>query len=93
MVARLADRPTINSVPFIGMNSIKLFNVINVGRHMSLANLADYRNPVKYTIRLIHHWDDSLEILVENISDDSRSRHSAGDAMMRAGQRLIESAK
>jgi len=52
-------------------------------------SLADRRPPVCYTVRIVHRWDDSLEVLVEDIASDERSRASAADAMRRAAD-LIE---
>ena len=51
---------------------------------MSVINLSDYRQPVTYTVRITHHWDDSIEVLVEDVADDERSRQSVADALARA---------
>ena len=50
--------------------------------------LADRRPPVHYTVRLTHHWDDSLEVFVEDVADDDRSRASVADALRRAANML-----
>lgn len=51
---------------------------------MNIINLADKRPPVDYTIRIRHHWDDTLEIFVEDVSDDERSKHVVADTLQRA---------
>ena len=51
---------------------------------MSVINLADRRQPVSYTVRITHHWDDRLEVFVEDVADDERSRQSVADALARA---------
>ena len=48
-----------------------------------VVNLADRREPVWYTVRIGHHWDDTLEVVIEDVSDDQRSRKSVIDAMQR----------
>jgi hypothetical protein len=53
---------------------------------MSVINLSDRRPPVKYTVRITHHWDDSLEVFVEDVTDDERSRQSVADALARAAR-------
>ena len=53
---------------------------------MSVINLADRRPPVSYTVRITHHWDDSLEVFVEDVADDERSRQSVADALARAAR-------
>jgi hypothetical protein len=47
-------------------------------------NLADRRAPVAYTIRVLHHWNDALEVFIEDVSDDERSKSSVADALGRA---------
>lgn len=51
---------------------------------MSVINLADRRQPVSYTVRITQHWDGSLEVFVEDVTDDERSRQSVADALARA---------
>ena len=53
---------------------------------MSVFSLAARRPPVSYTVRITHHWDDSLEIFVEDVADDERSRQSVADALARAAR-------
>lgn len=52
----------------------------------NIVNLADKRQPVDYTIRIRHHWDDSLEVFVEDVSDDDRSKSAVADTLERAAQ-------
>jgi hypothetical protein len=58
---------------------------------MSVIDLSKRRAPVCYTVRLVHHWDDRLEVSVEDVSDDERSRRSVADALRRAAE-MLESA-
>jgi len=51
---------------------------------VSVINLADRRQPVSYTVRITQHWDGSLEVFVEDVADDERSRQSVADALTRA---------
>lgn len=46
-------------------------------------NLADHREPVTYTLTITHHWDGTLEIYVDGVEDDERSRESVWDALDR----------
>lgn len=60
-----------------------------MGRLVMLNNVVDLatkRAPVDYTIRIRHHWDDSLEIFVEDVSDDERSKRAVADTLERAAQ-------
>ena len=52
----------------------------------NVVNLVDKRRPVDYTIRIRHHWDDSLEVFVEDVSDDDRSKSAVADTLERAAQ-------
>jgi hypothetical protein len=52
----------------------------------NVVDLAAKRAPVDYTIRIRHHWDDSLEVFVEDVSDDERSKQSVADTLERAAQ-------
>ena len=54
----------------------------------NLVALADRRPPVHYTVRLTHHWDDRLEVFVEDVADDDRSRASVADSLRRAANML-----
>lgn len=51
---------------------------------MHVINLADRRQPVSYTVRITQYWDGSLEVFVEDVADDERSRQSVADALARA---------
>ncbi|TIO15590.1 MAG: hypothetical protein E5X86_19660 [Mesorhizobium sp.] len=55
---------------------------------MSVIDLASRRSPVTYTVRITHHWDDTLEIFVEDLASDERSRQSVADALIRAAKGL-----
>ena len=56
---------------------------------MRVINLADRRQPVSYTVRITHHWDDRLEVFVEDVADDERSRQSVADALARAARMFV----
>lgn len=58
---------------------------------MKVINLASKRPPVHYTVRLTHHWDDTLEIFVEDVSYDPMSRKSVADSLRRAAETLERS--
>lgn len=49
-----------------------------------VVDLAKRRPPVRYTIHLSQHWDDRLEVWVEDVAADDRSRASIADALRRA---------
>jgi len=51
-----------------------------------IVSLADRRAPVCYTVRITHHWDDRLEVFVEDVADDERSRASVADSLFRAAR-------
>lgn len=53
-----------------------------------ILDLADHRAPVCYTVHFIQHWDGRMEIRVEDLSDDERSRKALADAMRRAAHHL-----
>lgn len=55
---------------------------------MSVIDLSEHRPPVCYTIRLTQHWDGRLEIWVEDVQDDPRSRQAVADALVRAAEQL-----
>lgn len=42
------------------------------------------RAPVHYTVRLSHHWDGRVEVFVEDVADDERSRDAVADALAKA---------
>ena len=50
----------------------------------NVVDLSKKRQPVDYTIRIRHHWDDRLEVFVEDVSDDDRSRRAVADTLERA---------
>lgn len=54
----------------------------------NVVDLAARRAPVDYTIRIRHHWDDSFEVFVEDVSDDERSRCAVADTVERAARVL-----
>jgi hypothetical protein len=51
-----------------------------------IVDLADRRPPVHYTIRLTHHWDGRIEVFVEDVADDGRSRAAVGAALSKAAE-------
>lgn len=55
---------------------------------MSVVDLAQHRPPVCYTVRLTDHWDGTLQVFVEDVSDDDRSRASVAHALRRAADML-----
>lgn len=52
----------------------------------NVVSLATKRAPVVYTIRIRHHWDDTLEVFVEDVSDDERSKQAVADTLDRAAK-------
>jgi hypothetical protein len=53
---------------------------------MSVIDLGKRRPPVTYTVTITHHWDDTLEIFVQDVADDERSRAAVADALRRAAE-------
>lgn len=53
-----------------------------------IVELAHKRPPVCYTVRLVQHWDGRLEVHVEDLADDDRSRQAVADALDRAAEML-----
>lgn len=49
-----------------------------------IVELADRRPPVTYTVTITQHWDGRMEIFVQDVADDERSRAAVGEAMQRA---------
>lgn len=47
-------------------------------------HLSKYQEPVRYNVQITHHYDDNLEVFVEGVSDDQRSRDSVADSLERA---------
>jgi hypothetical protein len=59
--------------------------------HMSnVSDMASRRAPVIYTVHVIHHWDGEVEVQVEGISPDPRSRKAASEVLLTAAE-LLES--
>lgn len=58
-----------------------------------IVSLSDRRSPVNYTVRITHHWDDRLEVFVEDVADDDRSRQSVADALERASSMFTTKAR
>lgn len=46
-----------------------------------VVKLADRRPPTCYTIHIAHHWDGKVEVMVEDLADDARSREAVGYAL------------
>ena len=55
---------------------------------MTVLELADRRAPVCYTVRLCQWYDGRLEIKVEDVAADERSRKAVADALRRAAEYL-----
>lgn len=55
---------------------------------MDIINLANHRPPVCYTVHLTQHWNGRLEVQVENVADDERSRIAVADALMLAAEQI-----
>lgn len=55
---------------------------------VEVTDLANHRPPVRYRVDLVHHWNDTLEIFVHDVSDDERSRASVADALERAAEMM-----
>lgn len=53
-----------------------------------MIDLADHRAPICYTVRLTQHWDGKLQVLVEDIADDERSRKAVAKALRSAADVL-----
>lgn len=54
-----------------------------------IKNLSDRRKPVTYTVTITHHWDDTVEVFVQDVADDDRSRAAVGDALARAASSFL----
>ena len=59
---------------------------------MTVIDLSQHRAPVTYTIHITHHWDDRLEVFVEDVSDDERSQDSVNDAIARVAEPRMKAA-
>jgi hypothetical protein len=55
---------------------------------MGVIELSEHRQPVCYTVHLRHHWNGALEIFVEDVADDVRSRIAVADALILASEML-----
>lgn len=44
----------------------------------NVVDLSRKRPPVCYTLTITHHWDNRVEIFVQDVSDDERSREAVG---------------
>lgn len=51
-----------------------------------ITNLNGRRKPVVYTITITHHWDDTLEVFLEGVSDDERSQEAIKDTLSRVAE-------
>ena len=49
-----------------------------------IISLNERRQPVVYTVQITHHWDGTVETLVEGVSDDERSKEAVARALERA---------
>lgn len=54
----------------------------------NLLHLSAYREPVLYSVHVTHHWDGKVEVRVEGIADDMRSRAVASEALLTAAEML-----
>ena len=68
----------------IGVDAISATRI----ERMPVIKLENHRPPVCYTVRLTQHWDGRLEIFVEDIADDERSKLAIADALRRAADTL-----
>ena len=57
---------------------------------MTVIDLGKRRSSVTYTVTITHHWDDTLEIFVQDVADDERSRAAVADALRRAADTFGE---
>lgn len=55
---------------------------------MSIVELSEHRAPVCYTVHLRQHWNGALEVFVEDVADDPRSRQAVADALALASKML-----
>lgn len=55
---------------------------------MSVVDLSARRAPVLYSVHVTHHWDGEVEVSVEGISSDERSRAVASEALLTAAEML-----
>lgn len=57
---------------------------------MTIIDLSTKRPPVIYSVTVVEGWDGSLEIQVNGVQDDPRSRFAVADALSRASLLLKE---
>lgn len=57
---------------------------------MTVIDLANKRPPVCYTVHLAQHWDGRLQVTVQDVADDDRSRKAVADALRQAADMLDE---
>lgn len=50
---------------------------------MTLVDLNSKRPPVTYTVQITHHWDGEVEVFVEGVADDERSRQAVREVLIR----------
>ena len=58
-----------------------------------IIDLADHRAPVCYTVRMTQHWDGRLQVFVEDVADDDRSRQAVAKALRSAADLLEQPAR
>lgn len=56
----------------------------------NVSDMASRRAPVIYTVHVSHHWTGKVEVQVEGIQSDPRSRKVAAEALLTAAE-LVES--
>jgi hypothetical protein len=47
-------------------------------------DLSKKREPARYTLHLVHHWDGTVEVLVDDVAETERNKKSITWAMGRA---------
>ncbi len=55
---------------------------------MTVIDLADKRPPVCYTVHLTQHWDGRLQVTVQDVAEDERSRKAVAAALRDAAELL-----
>lgn len=55
-----------------------------------IIDLNSKRKPVVYTVEITHHWDDSLEVFIYDVSDSERSRASVTESICRVADLIRE---
>lgn len=59
---------------------------------MSVIDIKSRRQPTHYSVLVTHHWDGRVEVQVEGVADDARSRRSAATAFRAAAKLLSKDA-